>query len=411
VAFLEFPDGFLWGSGTSAHQVEGGNRFNDWWAFERQGRIRDGEVSGQADDWWHRYPADMTLAAELGHNAMKISVEWSRIERAPGVFDEAALDHYTQMLRTMRSLGLAPFVVLHHFTSPLWLEATGCWENPDMPRRFAAFARVAAERFGDLVEGWITINEPMLLMAFGYIVGYWPPQGSSWRQGLRAAGNLMRAHRLAYEAVKSVLPHTLVGVAVNSTVFELSTRPALYERLLMPPLDWFGNQWFLDRVRGSLDFIGLQYYSRTTVRQVIFGDPSGGPAVGELLPVSDMGWAIYPEGLAKVVRRAWRRYGIPLYVTENGIADRGDVLRKAFIHDHLRALHGAISEGADVRGYFHWALLDNFEWREGFGPRFGLIAVDYATQERHVRDSARYYESICRANGLDVTDRATPVIS
>jgi beta-glucosidase len=407
VAFLQFPDPFYWGSGTSAHQVEGSNRHNDWWAFEQQGRIRDGEVSGDADDWWHRYNADLTLAAELGHNAHKMSIEWSRVEKQPGVFDEEVLEHYGEMLRTMRRLGIAPFVVLHHFTNPLWLEATGCWENPETPKRFAAFAKVVAERYGDLVEAWITINEPMLLAAFGYVVGYWPPERASWTAGRRAAVNLMRGHRLAYAAVKEVLPEATVGVAVNATQFEMSARPALWERLVVTPVDWLANLWFLDRIRNQLDFIGLQYYSRTTVRQLVFGDPQGGPR-GDDLPVSDLGWAIYPEGLHHVVRRTWHRYHLPLHITENGIADRSDVHRKLFIHDHLRCLHDAIGEGADVRGYFHWSLVDNFEWREGYFPRFGLLEIDYATQERRVRDSARYYEMICRRNGFEIPDPGPP---
>lgn len=403
MGFRSYPEGFLWGSGTSAHQVEGGNRYNDWWVFEQEGHVRDGEVSGDACEEWTRYASDYEIAAELGQNAHKLSVEWSRIEREPGVFDEEALAHYEDVLRTLRGLGIKPFVVLHHFTNPLWLAATGGWEDPDAPRRFAEFAKVVAERFGGLAEAWITINEPMLFAAFGYFIGYWPPQQSSWRAGLRVARHLMLAHRLAYRAIKEVLPDAMVGVAVNTTVFELSPRQALWERLLVGPFDWFGNLWFLDRVSGELDFVGLQYYSRTSVRSLVFGDPSAGP-LGESLPVTDVGWAIYPEGLHKVVRRTWHRYRLPIYITENGLADHADVIRKVFIRDHLRCLLDAIEEGADVRGYFHWSLIDNFEWREGLRPRFGLIEVDYATQKRTVRDSARYYERICWSNGIEVPE-------
>jgi beta-glucosidase len=402
--FLRFPEGFLWGSGTSAHQVEGGNRNNDWWAFEHAGHIRDGEVSGEACDQWHRFREDLRLAADLGHQAHKISVEWSRIEKEPGVFDEDALAHYAEVLHTMRDLGIKSFVTLHHFTSPLWLEAIGCWESAEAVQRFASFSKVVAERLGDLVDAWITVNEPMLLAAFGYVEGYWPPRRKSLGAGLRAARNLAAAHNAAYDAVKSVRPDAVVGVAVNSTVFELSAQHALWERFFVTPADWFGNRWYLDRCRGRLDFVGLQYYSRTTIRQLLFGDPTAGPLSGDELPVTDLGWAIYPEGMRKVVKQAWRRYKVPLYITENGLADAEDVIRKVFIHDHLKCLHAAIEEGADVRGYFHWSLIDNFEWREGFWPRFGLVAVDYATQERTVRDSARYYAMICRENGLEVAD-------
>jgi beta-glucosidase len=267
----------------------------------------------------------------------------------------------------------------------------------------AEYARVVIERLAGLAEAWITLNEPMLLAGFCYFIGYWPPQRSSWRASLRVARNLMHAHRLAYRVLKEVVPDAAVGVAVNTTAFELSPRQALWERLLVGPFDWLGNLWFLDRVRDELDFVGLQYYSRTSVRSMVFGDPSAGP-LGESLPVTDVGWAIYPEGLHKVVHRAWRRYQLPIYITENGLADHADVIRKVFIRDHLRCLLDAIDEGADVRGYFHWSLIDNFEWREGFRPRFGLIEVDYATQKRTVRDSARYYERICWSNGIEVPE-------
>ncbi len=403
MAFRHYPDGFLWGSGTSAHQTEGDNRRNDWWVFEQEGHTRDGEVSGAACEEWSRYADDFALAAELGQNAHKLSVEWSRIEREPGVFDDEALAHYEDVLKCLRSLGIKSFVVLHHFTNPLWLAATGGWEDPESPRRFAEYTRVVVERLGGLADAWITINEPMLLAAFGYFTGYWPPQRTSWRAGLRVARNLMLAHRLAYKVIKELIPDANVGVAVNTTAFELSPRQAIWERLLVGPVDWFGNLWFLDRVREELDFVGLQYYSRTSVRSLMFGDPSAGP-LGESLPVTDVGWAIYPEGLHKVVRKAWRRYQLPIYITENGLADHADVIRKVFIRDHLRCLLDAIDEGADVRGYFHWSLVDNFEWREGFRPRFGLIEIDYATQKRTVRDSARYYERICWANGIEVPE-------
>jgi beta-glucosidase len=403
MTFLRFPDGFLWGSGTSAHQVEGGNRNNDWWAFEQQRTIANREVSGDAADHYHRYPRDFALAAELKQNAHKLSVEWSRIEPEPGVYDEAALAHYVEVVKTMRASGLAPFVTLHHFTSPLWLGAAGWWEHPGTAERFGAFARVVAERLAPHVEAWITVNEPMAVAVFGYQVGRWPPGRRSFLAALRVTRNLMRAHQCAYDAVKSVDPDAPVGVAVNATAVELSSVPAFWERLLVTPFDWVSNWWYLDRVREKLDFIGLQYYSRATLRTLAFGDPTAGPG-GPDLPVSDMGWAIYPQGLRRHVHTTWRRYGLPIYVTENGLADREDVYRKSFIHDHLQALHAAMEDGADVRGYFHWSLIDNFEWRDGFDPRFGLVAIDYATQERRVRESARYYATVCGANGLEVAD-------
>ena len=346
---------------------------------------------GAAADWWHRYGADLTLAAELGQTAHKLSIEWSRIEKEPGVYDEAALAHYDEMLRAMRDLGLTPYVVLHHFTNPLWLEATGCWENADTPARFAR-SRGCAPSASAI---WSRRGSPSTSRCWSRRSATSSDTGRpSARAGARACGpprNLMLG-------APACVRRSEGGAAATSRSASRSTRPSsscphgrrCAERLWSPPADWFANLWFLDRIRDHLDFIGLQYYSRTTVRPARVRRPERGPR-GDELPVTDLGWAIYPEGLHNVTRRTWHRYRLPLYITENGIADRADMQRKVFIHDHLRCLHEAIEEGADVRGYFHWSLVDNFEWREGFRPRFGLIEVDYATQHRRVRDSARYY--------------------
>ncbi len=403
LGIIRFPHGFLWGAGISAHQAEGGNRHNDWWAFEQGGGIANGEVSGGACDHYNRYPEDFALAAELGHGAHKLSVEWSRIEKTPGVYDEDELEHYVDVVRTLRELGIRPFVTLHHFTNPMWFSESGGWLRPDAPAAFARFAREVVKRLGPYVDDWITLNEPMLVAHFGYVNGYWPPGRRSMREGLKVARTLTRAHCAAYEVIRAESPAASIGAAVNTTIVAMSLEPSLTELALMRPLDWLANSYFLDRVRGNLDFVGLQYYSRVTARQLLFAEIGAKP-LDRRPEQSDIGWEIYPEGLRDVVRHAWRRYGLPIYVTENGLADRNDRLREGFIRDHLAWLHRAISEGADVRGYFHWALLDNFEWREGFGPRFGLIEVDYDTQERTVRDSARYYERICRTNELEVAE-------
>ncbi|MDH4140424.1 MAG: glycoside hydrolase family 1 protein [Coriobacteriia bacterium] len=399
---LRFPDDFLWGSGISAHQCEGGNRHNDWWAFEEQGKVAGGERSGDACDHYTRYAEDFRLAARLGHAVVKISVEWSRIEREPGVFDEGELVHYEDVVRTMCDLGLRPIVALHHFTNPLWLEEHGWWEGARTPELFARFVRVVAERLGPWVDTWITINEPMLVVSAGYKWGFWPPERRGWLSARRAARNLVRAHNLAYDAVHDVAGICRVGPAVNVTALRPPGRPTIADRVLASPLDWLANYYFMDRVRERADFIGVQYYSRATVQQLLAGDPLAVPKSARRLPRSDLGWEIYPKGIYYTVRSMWRRFGLPIIVTENGIADAEDCKRADFIKDHLAWLHRAIGEGADVRGYLHWALLDNFEWREGFAPRFGLVAVDYETQERVVRDSARLFARICRDNAVPV---------
>lgn len=399
---MEFPEGFVWGSGISAHQVEGGNRHNDWWAFEAQGKIARGDRSGVACDHYNRYDEDFAAAADLGHTAVKISVEWSRIEKEPGVYDDAELEHYVDVVRSIRRHGMSPWVVLHHFTNPSWLGAYGWWEGAHVPRMFADYARVVVDRLRPWVDTWITINEPMLLASAGYLFGAWPPGRESWRSARTAAHNLMRAHRMAYEAVHDTGGVCKVGPAVNVTALKHPERPELRDRLLGAPLDFIANKYFVDRVRDRCDFVGVQYYSRATVQQLLAGDPLAVPNRARRLPKTDMGWEIYPKGLYYTVKSAARRWGKPIYVTENGIADAQDRDREAFIRAHLFWLNRAILEGCDVRGYFHWALMDNFEWREGFAPRFGLLEVDYDTLERKVRPSARFYESVCRENALTI---------
>jgi len=400
---LEFPEGFMWGSGLSAHQAEGGNRNNDWWAFEQNGGIADGETSGDACDHYHRFAEDFRLAADMGQQAVKISVEWSRVEPRPGEFDESELEHYERVVRTMRDLGLRPVVALHHFTNPLWLERYSWWEGGDVPAMFAAYCRVVAGRLDPWVDTWITVNEPMLLATAGYVFGVWPPERRSLLAGRRVARNLVAAHRLAYEAVHDAASECQVGPAVNITPLKHPGKPTFRDRMLGGSLDWLANHYFTDRVLDRSDFIGVQYYSRATVAQLLAGDPLAIPRGVRKLPKTDMGWEIYPKGFYYVVRDVWRRSRLPVLVTENGIADASDTKRAQFIRDHLVWLHRAIEEGADVRGYLYWSLTDNFEWREGFGPRFGLIEVDYETQERRVRESAAFYEHVCRTNSVPLT--------
>lgn len=401
---LRFPDGFVWGSGLSAHQAEGGNHLNDWYRFEQQGHVARGEVSGRASMHYERFAEDISLAADLGHGAIKTSVEWSRIEPEEGHFDEEALAHYVRVVTEMRRSGISPYIVLHHFTSPLWLERYGWWEGPETPALFERFVRVVARELAPFVDTWITINEPMLLAGAGYLFGMWPPRVRGYRRAWRVARNLVRAHTLAYDAVHEIAGVCRVGPAVNVTALKQPPGASLKDRLLGGPLDWLANHYFVDAARRRSDFIGVQYYSRATVQQLLSGDPTAIPDGMRKLPRSDLGWEIYPKGMYHTVRDVSRRCKLPVIVTENGIADAADSMRAGFIRDHLVWLHRAMAEGADVRGYLHWALLDNFEWAEGFAPRFGLVAVDYGTGERTVRPSARYYEGICRSGEVSLED-------
>lgn len=401
---LRFPEGFVWGSGISAHQVEGDNRHNDWWAFEQQGKVTRSEASGLATDHYHRFEEDFEIARTLDQRAVKISIEWSRIEKERGVYDETEIEHYVDVVRAASMRGISPYVTLHHFTNPHWLGAYGWWEGSHTPAIFNEYVRVIASRLAPWVDTWITVNEPMLLASAGYLFGLWPPEHESWRSAWRVAGNLVKAHRLAYETVHDCDPVCRVGPAVNVTALKHPGKPTFKDRLLGGWLDWAANWYFIDRVKDRADFIGVQYYTRATVQQLLAGDPLALPAGMMRLPTTDMGWEIYPKGIYYTVKSAARRSGLPIIVTENGIADASDAARESFIRDHLKWLHKAIEEGADVRGYLHWALTDNFEWRDGFSPRFGLVAVDYDTLERRPRESAWYYARICRDNAVIVPD-------
>ncbi len=379
----KFPDGFLWGSATSAHQVEGGNH-NDWTEWEKKNAERlsresgkkypsENYISGQAADHYHRYEEDFNIAQSLGQNAHRFSIEWSRIEPEEGKFNEEEIDHYRKVIRALRQRRLEPFVSLYHWTLPLWIRDSGGWENEKTTRYFVRYVEKVTSALPG-VKFWITLNEPMVYASHSYFKGNWPPQKKSIVVYLRVISNLICAHRSAYAALKSIRPFAQVGIAKNNIDFGGRFRPGAH---------WWWNRRFLDKIRDYQDFIGLNYY---------FGQCRSKEK-------SDLGWSICPEGIYRVLKDL-RRYQKPVYITENGIADARDVYREKFIKEHLKWVQQAIQEGVDIRGYLYWSLLDNFEWSEGFWPRFGLVEVDYKTMRRTIRLSARAYAEICESNTL-----------
>ncbi|MGH2542296.1 MAG: glycoside hydrolase family 1 protein [Ardenticatenaceae bacterium] len=418
---IHFPKGFLWGAATAAHQVEGGNRNNDWWEWEQHpGATVDGSRSGAAAEWWTgRAEEDLRRAAAMGHNAHRLSVEWSRLEPSPGIFDEAAFARYGQILGTLRNLGMSSSVTLYHFTLPRWAARMGGWTWHELPDRLARFAGECVTRLGDLVDWWATINEPMILVYGSYLGTRWPPGAGSLAAGYRAAANLLRAHHAAYLVIKSRQPNAPVGIVTNMHAIEPSapgtldriaagmqawimkgmTLGALERGTLGPPLSWRAER--LPAGAGAVDWYGMNYYGRHLVRF----DPSKadmlfGRHVHAGIASEEGDWGeVYPKGLTSGLRQL-ARYGKPVFVTENGIFDNDDTLRPAYLLRHIRATHDAIQAGADVRGYFYWSLVDNFEWAEGWSTRFGLIEIDPVTQQRRPRHSAQVYEKVIRANGV-----------
>lgn len=360
--------GFLYGACTSAHQVEGSSVNNQWWVWE-QGRPRKFR-SGAACDHWNRYKEDFALAKNLGHTAHRFSLEWSKIEPTQGKFDQAVIEHYRDVLKELRGLGMKTIVTLHHFTNPLWFERRGGWKDGQSVELFNTYVRYCAQHLGDLVDYWITINEPMVYAVQSYYAGVWPPQEKNIFSMMRVVRNMARAHRNAYRILHSVTSHVPVGLA-NSQVYYGS-----HKKLN----DWFFNHRFFSLIKNKQDFIGVNYY---------FADD----AVDPHAPRTDLGWTIYPKGLTEILL-ALKKYHKPIIITENGIADAKDIHRGDYIRSHLRAIEQAQQQGVDVRGYLHWALIDNFEWAEGFDARFGLIEVDYKTQQRTIRPSAYVYKAI-----------------
>jgi beta-glucosidase len=423
-ARLTFPQGFLWGTSTSAHQVEGANENNDWSEWETlPGAIHDGSRAGAACGWWGgRAEHDLANAAAAGQNAHRLSLEWSRLEPEPGRWDDGAFLRYAGLLGEMRRLGMHAMVTLQHVTLPRWVARRGGWSSWDAVNLFARYAAECARRLGDRASSFVTINEPAALAGAGYALTYWPPGLGSARCALRALAVMLEAHAAAYRAVKRVAPGAQLGIVLSAPRLEPARR-TMMDRAISWTQDWAflgaivrslqtgvlhppiaGRRICIPGLRKSLDFLGVNYYGRYVVQ---FDARSPGFLFGRHVqePTVRTGrcdWgAVAPDGLTAQLLRL-SAMGIPLYVTENGIRDAEDAVRPAFLRDHVAAVHHAIRLGADVRGYFHWSLVDNFEWAEGWAPRFGLNALDRDTQRRTARRSAALYAEVCRNNAVEL---------
>lgn len=402
----KFPEGFYFGAATSSHQVEGGC-INDWSVWEKQnaGRLAAESVkyrglpswdsvkekatdpgnyiSGIAADHYNRYEEDFELAEKIGLNAYRFSIEWSRIEPEPGRWNEDAINHYISMIKALRKRKIEPFVTLWHWTLPIWLSETGGIMNKKFPELFAGYSAKLAHSFGSNVRYYIIINEPEIYALNSYMLGLWPPQKKGVLSYMRAMKSLVRSHTLACKAIKQNNPGALTGPACNMSYFEngggLNRIPAyLADRL------W--NRFFIERTLKHHDFIGINYYFHNTIKYGLNKNANE--------KVSDMGWELYPQGIENVVM-GMARYGLPLIVTESGLADADDRQRPWYIEETLRSLYRTIENGANLRGYLHWSLLDNFEWDKGFWPRFGLVSVDRKTMKRMPRrESADTYRRI-----------------
>ena len=404
---LKFPDNFLWGTATSAYQVEGDNTNADWWAWEK---AAGKEPSAKACRHYEFYEQDFDLARGLNHNAHRLSIEWARIEPAEGQFSETEIKHYIDVIQALKRRGIEPVVTLHHFTNPQWLSQLGGWEDRRSVELFVRYVEVVTKALAPHVRYWITINEPTILTSHAYMFGVWPPQAKSFLRAWKVHTNLADGHIAAYRKIHQV--YNAAGLAVPKVGFSqhitavVPCSSTLRNRLAAGLRDYFFNFELLDRfVRNrSLDFIGVNYYSRHLVHVTGWG-------LGDLLsqvcsqghhPLkkNSLGWDIYPEGLGQILMKL-KRYNLPVMITENGICTEDDGQRWDFIADHLRHVHAAIQQGVPVIGYLHWSLLDNFEWDKGFVPRFGLIHINYKTFQRTIKESARKFAEVCRTGEIE----------
>lgn len=417
-ASFHFPPDFLWGTATAAHQVEGNNHNNDWWAWEQNGHTA--VPSGSACNWWNldTAKADIDRAAALGTNAHRLSLEWSRIEPEPSRYDEDALAQYRALLAHMRSRGIEPMVTLHHFTNPRWLVEKGDFASNLTAEYFGRYARKVAQTIGDLVPKWITINEPLLYVYLRYLDGVFPPpqtHGRGWRATFTAVRNLLQCHLAAYEALKTQYPATQVGFAKQYRPFDPWPNRSFLDGWWANRLSWlFNDIWFnalhtgklprllggrIPNLAGSYDFIGLNYYTRQYARFPRLPDEKWPDGV----EISETGYGeIYPHGLYRAIKYA-TRFNKPIYITENGLPDAQDQLRPRFIIEHLHQVWHAICFNFPVMGYYFWSLIDNFEWERGWTQRFGLYEVDPHTQIRTLRPSGQLYADICQSYQLNTT--------
>jgi len=388
-----FPDGFRWGTATAAHQIEGGNWNNDWWAWEHTDGSGCVEPSGDACDSWHRWPEDVALCVDLGLTDYRFSLEWSRIEPEEGEWSDVAVDHYRRECETLLAAGLDPVVTFHHFTTPRWVAADGGWTNPRTADRFASFCERVAGELAPVLRRACTINEPNVVSTIGHLLGAFPPGARDVELRRRVNGIFCDAHRKAVEAIRKGSPGVPVGLTLSMSDYQAVGGPAAEAR--RDRIRYRMEDEFLQATEGD-DFVGVQTYSRDRV------GPDGmlGPEEGvDTLP---MGYEFWPEALEATIRRAWEvtKGEIPIVVTENGIGTDDDEQRIRYVRRALEGVLAAIADGIDVRGYTYWSLLDNFEWAFGYGPRFGLVEVDRRTFERHPKPSAAWFGAIARANAL-----------
>ncbi len=406
-----FPKRFLWGASTSAHQVEGGNHnqwsvwelenarslgtqaeyqygdLENWKDIEKAAKNPENYVSGRAADHYKQYKNDIAIAKKLNMNALRFSVEWSRIEPREGAWDVEAIDHYKSYVQELTRQGIEPVLTLFHFTLPVWFAERGGFEKRSNVRYFLRFAEKILAELGSDITYVITINEPEVYAAESYLEGRWPPMVQSKLKFHTVLTNLAHAHNRAARMIHQTSRRYKVSVAKNSN-YIYSGDTARLSVLSASVMQYIQDDYFLRKIRRYCDFLGVNYY----FSQRVYGYRIHNPEQR----VSDLGWDMSPADLEHTLERLASKYKLPIIVTENGVADASDEKRQWWMTHTIAALQRALKAGVDVRGYLHWSLLDNFEWDKGKWPRFGLVEVNYETMERTIRPSGRRYGAMIK---------------
>ncbi|OYT25436.1 MAG: beta-glucosidase [Thermofilum sp. ex4484_82] len=412
---VRFPEDFLFGTATSSHQIEGGNIYNEWYMWERKGKLPE---CGLACNSWNLYDEDIKLMAKLGYNAYRFSIEWSRVQPKQGAWNDKAIKKYLKVVKALKEYSIEPIVTLHHFTNPAWFFLRKGWEKTENVVFFTEYVEKIVEELVEHVKIWVTINEPSVYAYMGWVSGEYPPFKNNVLLYFRVLRNVLRAHAQAYKIIKRFDINSWIGIAKHFPVFQPAKKYIL-DQIIVDTADYNFNciivealdkgilpGLFIHRkykeLKGTYDYWGVNYYTRQVLKFnptrifTLFAQPL--KRVSE--EVTDMGWDVYPEGLYNVLMRL-KRSGKPIIITENGIATRDDRQRVCFIVRHLYQVWRAMNKGVDVRGYMYWSFIDNYEWVEGFKPRFGLVEVDYESFERKPRESALFYGKLAREKKID----------
>lgn len=439
---LEFPKGFIWGTSTAGHQVEGHNAASDWWAFEHEGKINDGTVSGRSTDYWNRFQEDHALMKELGLQSFRLGIEWAKIEPQEGKFDRGALERYKDILESLKSNGISICLTMYHWVLPLWFATGGGWTRKDAVDKFMRYCEFVVPEIAGYPLLWVTLNEPLVPSLGGYLAGYFPPEKKSLRLYAKVTGTLLEAHarsaRLIHEAAPPAPGATRAAVSsatayqwiepfgsggfagfleqTATRFFRFGSFEGWDKSVATGRAKWpFGNNEEVADLFGSYDYAGVNYYTRQSLKfdasklDRAFMDIEAAP---EGIETTEMGWQIYPPGFHKILMQVWNTFRKPIYITENGIADAADSKRPTYLLEHLAQTHRAIADGADIRGYYQWSFIDNFEWREGFEKKFGLVACDHTDPAltRRPRKSAHMFSEIIRENAIteEIVDKYAP---